>query len=101
MCVYANAEEERPPAPIYHYITQTFHPTTQPPTHEQPQLVDQSLFNVGTTRPREVLLIGFDAKQPSRYLANVKEKLPEQAQLEWAPGAFVWRVWLKWIVGVD
>lgn len=46
-----------------------------------------SLFNVGTTRSREVLLVGFDAKAPSRYLASVKERLHERAQLEWEPGA--------------
>lgn len=49
------------------------------------ELVDQSLFNVGLTRSKEVLLVGFDAKTPSRYLANVKEQLQEAAQLEWAP----------------
>jgi hypothetical protein len=47
-----------------------------------------SLFNVGTTRSREVLIIGFDAKAPSRYLANVKDQLHKQAQLEWDPGAW-------------
>lgn len=53
--------------------------------HTAKELVDRSLFNVGTTRSREVLLIGFDAKAPSRYLANVQERLHEGAQLEWAP----------------
>lgn len=51
--------------------------------HTPKELIDRSLFNVGTTRSREVLLIGFDAKAPSRYLANIQERLHEHAQLEW------------------
>lgn len=51
--------------------------------HTQKELVDRSLFNVGTTRSKEVLLIGFDAKAPSRYLSHVHERLHEGAQLEW------------------
>jgi len=53
--------------------------------HTKKELVDRSLFNVGTTRSREVLLIGFDAKAPSRYLSHVQERLHEGAQLEWDP----------------
>jgi hypothetical protein len=31
----------------------------------------------------QILILGFDSNQPSRYLSRVKEQLKDVAQLEW------------------
>jgi len=47
------------------------------------ELNDLSLLNVGTSRSCEVLIMGFDANAPSRYLCAIQDKLPQLAQVEW------------------
>ena len=47
------------------------------------ELIDLSLINVGLTRSTRWLFVGFTRELPSRYLANVRDKLGEHAILNW------------------
>ena len=53
------------------------------------ELIDLSLINVGLTRSTRWLFVGFTRELPSRYLANVRDKLADHAILNWDPATYV------------